>query len=399
MNPSDVIQAHLVDGGSQAGEWALVRVDFVYTNELTADLALRCMAEQASCARIFDPERVAVILDHLVPACDVDSASITSRVRAWAKQVGIRHWYEAGRGGIGHLVVADSGRVRSGDLVVGGDSHTAMLGALGALGLGVGGTDLAYTLLTGTTWLQVPAEFRIRLHGRLPQGVYGKDVALALLRKMGPYGALGKCVTIMGEGPKQLGRGGRLTVANMMVEAGAVGVLLPGDDSGPAHLTLDMDHLEPLVAMPFAPGNVLSVREAVAGGEIPVHQVYIGSCTNGLAEDLRSAARLLRSAQVHRNTRLYVAPGTQSVVSELAADGTLQVLSRAGAAILPPVCGPCYGGSLGILAENENAVATTNRNYIGRMGHPTSRVYLASPVVAAASAVLGRLAGPWEVAG
>jgi 3-isopropylmalate/(R)-2-methylmalate dehydratase large subunit len=360
-----------------------------------------------------------LVADHHVPAKDVRTATVQARMADWAREQGVV-FYDQGRGGIEHALLAEEGWLLPGAVVVGGDSHTCSAGALGSLGLGLGATDVAWSMASGETWLEVPETLRVTLAGRLGPWVTGKDIILAVLDRLGVGGGRGTLLEFAGDGAAALTVDERLAVANMAVETGADGALFAPDatierylaerspryevaapvlDSNAAvrgELELDLDALEPLVALPNSPGAVVGVR-AAAG--VSVDQVYIGNCANGTITDLRQAASVWRGRTLHPRTRAVVVPATQAVYRQAAAEGLLEIFAAAGAMVAPPTCGACFGGHMGVLAPGETAVATINRNFRGRMGSPDSSVYLAGALVAAASGVAGEIVHPSEVAG
>lgn len=396
------------------GEFVELPVDLALANDVTAPLAIEAFGRMGA-GRVFAPERVVFVLDHFVPCRDVRSAQQCALVRRFARQQGVR-LYEEGEAGIEHVLVPEEGLVSPGDLVVGADSHTCTYGALGAMATGVGSTDLAYAMATGRVWLRVPETIRLEFVGELPPFVEGKDLILWAISELGVHGATYRALEFGGDAAGRLPLYQRFTMANMAVEAGAkcglfevdeeVLTFLEGRVHGrPAGLTPDPDAvyrevrrfdvsgLRPLVALPPSPARVRPAEEV----RERIDQVVIGSCTNGRIEDLRTAADILRGRRVARGVRLLVFPGSPRVLRQAVREGLVEVFLEAGAVVCPPTCGPCLGGHLGVLAEGERAVATTNRNFVGRMGHPRSEVYLSGVAVAAASALLGRIATPQEV--
>ena len=398
-----------------AGEFVEVPVDFVLANDVTAPLAIRAFRALGA-ERVFDPGRVAFVLDHFTPCKDVRSAEQCRVVREFARAQGIPHLFEEGRGGIEHVLLPERGLVLPGEIVVGGDSHTCTYGALGVFATGMGSTDIGYAMATGRTWLRVPRTIRVELQGQLPRWVTGKDLVLHLIGRVGTSGA-NWCAFEFGGEVRALPLDDRLTVANMAVEAGATAGLFPPDEEVLSYfrdraareyepvypessgdyaevIEVDLGALRPLVARPHSPANVAPVDEL---GEVPVDQVVIGSCTGGRWRDLLLAAEVLRGRKVHPGVRCIVIPGSQELHLRAVREGLAEVFLAAGAVLSTPTCGPCLGGHMGVLAAGERCVSTTNRNFRGRMGHPESEVYLANPAVAAASAVLGRIASPEEL--
>ena len=394
------------------------KVDIALGNDITAPIAIREF-KNAGGAHVFDRDKVALIPDHFTPNKDIDSAQQCKIVREFAREQGITHYYEVGDVGIEHVLLPEKGIVLPGDLVIGADSHTCTYGALGAFATGVGSTDLAAAMLTGQVWFKVPETMKIVFHGRLRKWVSGKDLILSLIGLIGVDGALYRAMEFTGETVAQLGMADRFTIANMVVEAGAKNGIFTPDGATEEYVRsrakrdyafyasdpdatyakvihIDAGNIEPQVAFPHLPSNVRNVSEA---GNVPIDQVIIGSCTNGRIEDLRVAAKVLENRKAAPYVRLIIVPATQEIYKMALQEGLMEIFIDARAVISPPSCGACLGGHLGILAEGERAVATTNRNFIGRMGHPGSEVYLASPAVAASSAVLGRIAGPEELTG
>lgn len=398
------------------GELISARVDAVLGNDITAPLAIREF-EKIGVERVFDPDRVYLVPDHFMPNKDIKSAEQAKEMREFARRQGLTHYFEVGRMGIEHCLLPEQGLVGPGDVIIGADSHTCTYGALGAFATGVGSTDLAAAMALGETWFKVPESIKFIYEGELPEWVGGKDLILHTIGDIGVEGALYQAMEFTGPAITNLSMDGRFTMANMAIEAGAKnGIIAPdirtleyvqGRTIRPFELffsepdavyartiTYDVSKLEPQVAFPHSPDNTRPVTEA---GRVDIDQVVIGSCTNGRMEDLRLAARVLERHQVHRNVRLIIIPGTQEIYRQAMEEGLLSVFVQAGAAVSTPTCGPCLGGHMGVLARGERAVATTNRNFVGRMGHPESEVYLTNPAVAAASAILGRIAHPGEV--
>lgn len=411
-----ILAAHAGREEVHPGELINVKVDLVLGNDITAPVAIREFA-RTGVAEVFDRERVALVPDHFVPNKDIKSAEQAKILRDFARRQGLTNYFEVGRMGIEHCLLPEQGLVGPGDLVIGADSHTCTYGALGAFSTGVGSTDLAAAMALGETWLKVPETLKFVYYGELPPWVGGKDLILYTIGRIGVDGALYMAMEFTGPAVEALSMDGRLTMANMAVEAGAKNGIVPPDeitrryvqgrakrpykfyqsDPDAAYVRVyefDVSKLEPQVAFPHLPANVRPVSEA---GEVRIDQAVIGSCTNGRMEDLRLAARVLRGKKVHPDVRLIVIPGTQDIYRAALQEGLVEVFLDAGAAVSTPTCGPCLGGYMGILAAGERCIATTNRNFVGRMGHPQSEVYLSNPAVAAASAVLGRIADPREV--
>jgi 3-isopropylmalate/(R)-2-methylmalate dehydratase large subunit len=398
------------------GNLIKARVDLALANDITAPLAIRVFEEIGRKA-VFDPERIALVADHFVPNKDIASAQQAKLMKDFALKQGIEHFYELGNGGIEHVILPEKGLVVPGDLVMGADSHTCTYGALGAFSTGVGSTDLGAVMATGMAWLRVPATIRVEYEGKLRPWVGGKDLILFTLGLIGVEGANYRSLEFSGETIRNLPMDHRFTIANMAVEGGAKnGIVEPDDitvnyvsatsqreplmfrsDEDAAYekvLTIRVDEIEPQVAFPHSPDNVRPVSDA---GVVPLDQVFIGSCTNGRLDDLRVAAAVLKGRRAAKGIRLIVLPGSQGIYKRAIQEGLVETFLDAGAVVGPPSCGPCLGGHLGILAEGERAVSTSNRNFLGRMGHPKSEVYLASPAIAAASAVLGKIGSPEEL--
>jgi 3-isopropylmalate/(R)-2-methylmalate dehydratase large subunit len=398
------------------GDLIEVNVDMALANDITAPLAIKVF-EEIGARRVFDPYKIALIPDHFVPNKDIESAEQAKAMREFSMQQKIAHYYEVGQSGIEHVLLPEKGLVIPGDLVIGADSHTCTYGALGAFSSGVGSTDLGVIMATGKTWLKVPPTIKLEYEGKLLPWVGGKDLILFTLGMLGIDGGNYRSLEFSGPVIGRLSIDQRFTMANMAVEASAKNGIIAPDETTMAYVAqrssrrpfvctsdpqadyekvvkIEVDEVEPQVAFPHSPANVRPLSEV---GNVTVDQAFIGSCTNGRLEDLRQAAAVLRSRKVAKGTRLIVIPGSQLIYSQAIEEGILQTLMDAGAVICPPSCGPCLGGHLGVLANGERAISTTNRNFIGRMGHPKSEVYLANPAIAAASAVLGRIAGPEEL--
>lgn len=411
-----IIAAHAGLEHVEPGELVEVRVDFVMANDITAALAIREF-EKLEVEEVFDRERVAFVADHFVPPPNVKAAEQCMAVRAWARRKGILY-FEGGRdGGIEHIVLPEQGLVLPGEIIIGADSHTCTYGALGAFSTGVGSTDAAVAMATGRIWLKVPSTMRLFYHGTLRPWVTAKDLILHTIGRIGVDGALYMAMFFTGPVIQALHMDGRFTITNMAIEAGAKAGLMEVDektleyvrprakrpftvyrDDPDARYEIDIDFnvsdWEPVVAVPHLPSNVRPVSELA---DIRIDQVFIGSCTNGRIEDLRLAARILQGQRVHPEVRCIIIPGSGPTYRQALAEGLIDIFVEAGAVVGLPSCGPCMGGYSGVLGPGERCVSTTNRNFIGRMGHPTSEVYLANPAVAAASAILGRIASPEEI--
>ena len=404
----------------RAGQFIEAEVDIVLGNDITAPIAIREFAKlggDGGGLRVFDPERVVLVADHFAPNKDIKSAEQCAVMRRFAREQNLPYHYDVGCMGIEHVLLPEEGLVVPGDVVVGADSHTCTYGALGAFATGVGSTDMAVAMATGRLWMRVPETVRIVYSGQLQPWVGGKDLVLHTIGQIGVAGARYMAIEFAGPAVDALSMEGRLTMANMAIEAGAKAGLFAVDDTTRAYvegralrpycshradpdasyarvIEIDASQIEPQVAFPHLPENSRAVDQA---GNVLIDQAIIGSCTNGRLEDLRVAAELLRGRQVHAGVRCIVIPGSQRVYLDALREGLLEVFVEAGAAVSTPTCGPCLGGHMGVLAAGERAVSTTNRNFRGRMGHPESEVYLASPAVAAASAVAGRIVHPDEV--
>lgn len=398
------------------GEILLCNVDIALANDVTAPLAIKAF-EAIGKDSVFDRERVVLVMDHFTPNKDIPSAMQVKFVREFAIKHNIVNYFEGKDVGIEHALLPELGLVVPGDLVIGADSHTCTYGALGAFATGVGSTDLGFVMATGKIWLKVPETIKFEIKGRKERYVTGKDIILRIIGMIGVDGARYKAMEFSGEVIRSLPMDERFTIANMAIEAGGKAGLIEPDEITKAYVEgrarrepmylysdedavyervfeVDITGMEPLVAFPHLPENVRPVSEAK---DIRIDQVVIGSCTNGRITDLRQAAEVLKGKKVAKNVRLIIIPATPNVYKQALKEGIIEIFLDAGAIISPPTCGPCLGGHMGILAEGERAVATTNRNFVGRMGHPKSEVYLANPYVAAASSIAGRIAHPDEV--
>ncbi len=412
-----ILLAHTGADAIAPGDVVMVRCDVVMTNDISGPIAFRTMREMGV-DRVFDPARVVLIPDHFVPAKDARSAELQQVLKRWADEQGVV-FYGQGRGGIEHQVLVEDGWVVPGSVVAGGDSHTCTHGALGAFGTGLGSTDVACCLAFGEFWQVVPGTIQVEFRGTKGRWVSGKDLILAVLAEIGVNGGTGNVLEFIGDGAEALTIDERLAVANMAVEAGSETGIFPADATTAAYLegrtdtpwtaertdpgaevaqrlTIDLDGLPPLVARPHSPGNVAPLDESLG---TRVDQVYIGNCSNGTMTDLRQAAEILRGRQVHPDVRVVIVPSSRKVWREALAEGLLDVFAEAGAMVSTPTCGACFGGGMGILAPGETAVATTNRNFRGRMGGKGSQVFLANAHVAAAAAVAGELVDPAAVVG
>ncbi|MXP64275.1 homoaconitate hydratase family protein [Roseomonas sp. M0104] len=412
-----IIAAHSAEGAAVAGGIVTLRPDVVLLNDVSGPLAFE-QFDAMGATRPFDPARIVLVADHFAPAPDITAAGAIAMTRDFARRHGIAHFYEPGRGGIEHTLLAELGMVGHGGIVFGADSHTCTAGAFNALGIGFGSTDLAGALALGQLWMRVPESIRVELTGTPGPYVTGKDVILELIRRISSDGAADASLEFGGPGLDALPMDARMAIANMAVEAGADTCVFEGDaqsgadmarrgvpaapavtaDAGATYrqrIAIDLGALSPLVAKPPSPAAGVPV-EALRGQK--VDQVYVGNCSNGTMTDLRQVAELLRGRQVAPGVRMVVVPATQKIWRQALAEGLLDVFAEAGAAVSPPTCGACFGGHMGILAAGETAIATTNRNYRGRMGHPESQVFLANAWVATAAAIAGEIVPPGEVA-
>ncbi len=398
------------------GEIVWAKVDLGLANDVTAPLAIEEF-KKAGFSKVFSKEKIVLVPDHFVPARDVKSANQAKMMKEFAKEQGIIHYFELGRGGIEHILVPDEGLVSPGEIIIGADSHTCTYGALSAFSTGIGSTDFAAFMATGYAWFKVPKTIRVSFSGKRRKWVFGKDLILYLIGKIGVEGALYRALEFGGDGISNLNMADRFTISNMAIEAGAKAGIFEGDEVTKTYLrervkknysfyytdseedyekiiTLSLEEIEPQVAFPHLPENTKPISEAKG---IKIDQVVIGSCTNGRIEDLKIAAEVIKGKKVHKDVRLIVIPGTQKVYLEALRSGILEIFAEAFAVISPPTCGPCLGGHMGVLAKGEKAITTTNRNFIGRMGDPESEVYLANPAVCAASSVAGEICSPSEL--
>lgn len=413
-----ILAAHTQADQLVPGQLIEARLDFVFGNDITAPIAIDVF-HKAGGKKVFDPQRVALIPDHFVPNKDIQSAQQAKILRDFAREHELPWYWEVGRMGIEHVLLPEQGLVLPGDLIIGADSHTCTYGALGAFATGVGSTDLGAAMVTGRAWFKVPESIKIIYKGQLRPHVGGKDLILYAIGQLGVDGARYKALEITGETIATLPMDDRFTISNMAIEAGAkVGIIPPDeltenyvktrakrqyrfyqadpDAEYQAVYEWDVSGMEPQVAKPHLPENTVPVTELT---DVAIHQVVIGSCTNGRIGDLRVAAQILKGKKVSPEIRCIIIPGSQEVYQTALKEGLFDIFTEAEAAISTPTCGPCLGGYMGILADGEVAVSTTNRNFLGRMGHINSEVYLASPAVAAASAITGYITHPAEAAG
>ena len=400
----------------RAGELLMCRLNLVLGNDITAPVAINEFNRMGA-TKVFDPAKIALIPDHFVPNKDIKAATLAKQMREFARAQHIVHYYEVGRVGIEHALLPEQGIVAPGEVIIGADSHTCTYGAVGAFSTGVGSTDMAVGMATGECWFKVPEAIKVVLTGKMKPWVSGKDVILHLIGEIGVDGALYQSLEFTGDGVKEINMDGRLTIANMAIEAGAKNGIFPVDEVCREYLkdrvhrewtafepdedaeysrtvTINLDELDLTVSLPHLPENTKPAAEC---GEMSIDQDVIGSCTNGRISDMRVAAQILKGHRVSDKVRCIVIPGTQQVVKDCLKEGLVDIFIDAGAIFTMPTCGPCLGGFCGVLADGERAVSTTNRNFVGRMGHTGSEIILAGPAVAAASAIMGRVATPEEV--
>jgi 3-isopropylmalate/(R)-2-methylmalate dehydratase large subunit len=411
-----ILSAHVDGKKVRPGEFIRLHVDVALANDITAPIAIKEF-EKSGVAKIYDPDRIIFVLDHFTPNKDIDSANQCKFVRNFARQHGINNFFDGGNCGVEHALLPEKGLVVPGDVIIGADSHTCTYGGLGAFASGVGSTDLAAAMMTGQTWFMVPETMKIIFIGKTRPWVGGKDLVLYLIGKIGVDGALYKSLEITGDAIGALDLSGRFTIANMVVEAGAKSGIIEADEKTLDYINkrskrpsqiyrsdsdanfesvheYDCANIEPQVAFPHLPEKARGISEV---GQVRIDQVVIGSCTNGRIEDLRVVAAILKGRHVDKDVRCIILPATPEVYLTAEDEGLLKIFLQSGAVLGPPTCGPCLGGHMGILAEGERAVSTTNRNFVGRMGHRTSEIYLTGPAVAAASAITGKISSPEEV--
>ena len=411
-----ILASHCDRQAVEPGELITAKLDLALGNDITAPIAIKEF-EKIGAGCVFDSDKIALVPDHYTPAKDIKSAQQVKEMRDFARKYGITHFWEIGRVGIEHTLLPDEGLVLPGDAVIGADSHTCTYGAIGAFSTGVGSTDLAAAMALGECWFRVPESIKFVYLGKLNKWVGGKDLILYTIGKIGVDGALYCSMEFTGEVMDRLPMADRFTMCNMAIEAGAKNGIVPPDeitleyvrprakrefkvyasDPDAKHkqvVEIDCSKIEPQVAFPHLPENAKPVSEA---GDVKIDQSVIGSCTNGRIEDLRVAAGILKGRKVHPDVRLIILPATQEIWKQAMREGLFDIFADAGAAISTPTCGPCLGGHMGCLAEGERSIATTNRNFVGRMGHPKSEVYLAGPAVAAASAVAGHIVSPEDL--
>ena len=411
-----ILAAHCGEESVKAGQLINAKLDIVLGNDITTPVAINEF-EKAGFDSVFDKTRVNIVLDHFVPNKDIKSAQQSKQCREFANKYDILNFYDVGTMGIEHALLPEKGIVTAGDCIIGADSHTCTYGAVGAFSTGVGSTDMAAGMATGMAWFKVPAAIKVELRGAIRRPVSGKDVILHLIGKIGVSGALYRSLEFVGEGVRSLTMEDRLCICNMAIEAGAKNGIFPVDETCEAYLrgrsqrpwvkyeadpdaeyertvVIDLDTLEPTVSYPHLPENTHPAKE---GSGIAIDQVVIGSCTNGRIEDMEAAYHILKGRHIAKGVRGIIIPATMAVYKECLLRGYTEAFIDAGCIVSTPTCGPCLGGYMGILADHERCVSTTNRNFVGRMGHVTSEIYLASPATAAASALTGRITDPREV--
>jgi len=395
------------------GELINVDVDIIMCHDVTTPPAIE-MLKKKGIKKVFNPDKVVVTPDHFVPNKDIKSAELAKRLRDWCKSCSIKNYYEVGRHGVCHALLPEQGHILPGELIIGADSHTCTYGAFGAFSTGVGSTDLAAALATGKLWFKVPETIKFVINGKLPKGVYSKDIILHIISDIGVDGALYKAMEFTGETIKQLSVEARMTITNMAIEAGAKSGIMEADkkvidyvkkrtkkkfeiiksDKNAIYTKIkkyDISKLEPIVAFPHLPSNGKPISKIK---DIKIDQAYLGSCTNGRIEDLRIAAGIVKGKKIAKGTRMLVVPATTEIWKQANKEGLLDIFTDFGAAVSTPTCGACLGGHMGILAAGERCISSTNRNFVGRMGHPKSLVYLASPATVAASAIEGKITDP-----
>ena len=400
----------------QAGDLIMADLDMVLGNDVTGPVAIKEM-ENRGVDKVFHKDKIALVPDHFTPNKDIKSAENAKYMREFAKKQEITNYFEIGEMGIEHALLPEKGLVVAGDVVIGADSHTCTYGALGAFSTGVGSTDMAAGMITGQAWFKVPSAIRFNLKGKKQKWVSGKDIILYIIGKIGVDGALYKSMEFSGSGVSELTMDDRFTISNMAIEAGAKNGIFPVDEKTIEYIKdhstkpykaytpdddaqydevieIDLSQIRPTVAFPHLPENTRPIDEV---GDIKIDQVVIGSCTNGRFDDIKAAAEILEGRKVAEGIRVIIFPATQKIYLDSIEAGYIETFIKAGAIVSTPTCGPCLGGHMGVLAEGERCVSTTNRNFVGRMGHTKSEVYLASPAVAAASAVTGKISGPEEL--
>ena len=411
-----ILAAHAGLREVTAGQLINAKLDIVLGNDITTPVAIHEF-KKAGFTDVFDKDRVTIVLDHFVPNKDIKAAEQSKTCREFACSHCVSHFYDVGKMGIEHALLPEQGIVTAGDCIIGADSHTCTYGALGAFSTGVGSTDMAAGMATGMAWFKVPSAIKFNLTGKLPENCSGKDVILTIIGMIGVDGALYQAMEFAGSAIRAMGMDERMSISNMAIEAGGKAGLIEVDDVTRAYvegrvdrpwtafeadpdaeyervIDIDLGKVDCTVAWPHLPENAHSARE---GSDIAIDQIVIGSCTNGRLEDMALAAKILKGKKVHDDVRAIIIPATQQIFKDCIKEGYMDIFIDAGCVVSTPTCGPCLGGHMGILAEGERCVATTNRNFVGRMGHVKSEVYLASPAVAAASAITGKISGPDEI--
>jgi len=411
-----ILAAHAGRESLEPGEIVNAKLDLVLGNDITTPVAIEEF-EKIGVEKVFDKDKIALVPDHFTPNKDINSAGQTKSIREFAAEMEITNYFEIGEMGIEHCLLPEQGLVKPGQIIIGADSHTCTYGAFGALGTGVGSTDMAAGMATGEAWFKVPETMKFVFSGELQPWVSGKDLILHTIGDIGVDGALYRAMEFSGEVIDKLSMADRMTISNMAIEAGGkCGLIAPDektfkylegrvDDDYQVYksdedancydvIEYDVSKLEPQVAFPHSPENTRPISQV---GQVPIDQVVIGSCTNGRLKDIREAAEVLKGKKKAPHVRLLIFPGTQEIYKQAMHEGLVEILIDAGAAVSTPTCGPCLGGHMGVLAAGEKAISTTNRNFVGRMGHPDSEVYLSNPAVAAASAITGKIVSPEEV--
>lgn len=413
-----ILAAHAGLDSVTAGQLIEAKLDVVMANDITGPMALPIFREMAE--KVYDKDKVVLVPDHFTPNKDIKSAENSKAIREFAREQGLTWYFEQGKSGVEHAILPEAGVVAAGECIIGADSHTCTYGALGAFSTGVGTTDIATGMATGELWFKVPSAMNFVLTGKPGPYVSGKDIIIHIIGEIGVDGALYKSMEFTGEGIKELSMDDRFTMANMAIEAGAKNGIFPVDEKAEEYLRehtkksykvyeadedalydevveIDLSKVRPTVAFPHLPGNAKTIDEIEAMEPVKINQVVIGSCTNGRMEDMRKAAAILNGHTVHPDVRVMVIPATQKIFKQCMKEGLLDIFVDAGCAVNTPSCGPCMGGHMGVMAAGERCVSTTNRNFVGRMGHVDSLIYLASPEVAAASAIAGCIANPEKV--
>jgi len=412
-----ILAAHAGKSAVSPGDIISIDLDLVMANELSAAVAITEFRKIKGATKVWDPDKIALVPSHFTPNKDIATATLSTLMRDFAKEQNVKHYFEVGRGGIEHVVLPENGLIGPGMTIIGGDSHTTTYGGLGAFATGVGSTDIAAAFATGEMWVRVPPSIRVVYEGSLRPFISGKDLILYTIGKIGVDGAIYAAIEFTGPVVKELPISSRFTMANMSIEAGAKNGVFHVDATAEAYcaavgkkdytvyhadkdaayartVEIDCSKIEPQVAIPWLPDNTRNASEL---NDVKVHQAVIGTCTNGRIEDMRQAAEILKGRKVHPDVRAIVIPGSQKVYMACVKEGLTEIFIEAGCVFSTPTCGPCVGGHMGVLSEGERCISTTNRNFKGRMGHIKSEVYLTSPYVAAASAVMGHIAGPEQV--